>query len=267
MILSVNRQRWTWGVAVCMAAFLGGCDSGSPAAPTQTVLGVAANPATITLNQTSELTVTGSGPFGNALTPGTQLVLSTTLGRLSQEDVTADANGRASAILMPESQIGTATVTVAFEGGRSPQSASVDVEITAIPGATTTPAFGKNFSPDAITDGGLSTLVFTIDNTVNTAPTTALTFTDTLPAGVFVAPMPNATTSCDDGAVTAVAGGTAVSYSGGTVVAMCTVSVDVTSAAEGTYVNATSDLTSSSGNSGQATAQLLVLPAPATPPS
>lgn len=267
MILSVNRQRWTWGVAVCMAAFLGGCDSGSPAAPTQTVLGVAANPATITLNQTSELTVTGSGPFGNALTPGTHLVLSTTLGRLSQEDVTADANGRASAILMPESQIGTATVTVAFEGGRSPQSASVDVEITAIPGATTTPAFGKNFSPDAITDGGLITLVFTIDNTVNTAPTTALTFTDTLPAGVFVAPMPNATTSCDDGAVTAVAGGTAVSYSGGTVVAMCTVSVDVTSAAEGTYVNTTSDLTSSSGNSGQATAQLLVLPAPATPPS
>jgi hypothetical protein len=48
---------------------------------------------------------------------------------------------------------------------------------------------------------------------------------------------------------------------------MCTVSVDVTSAAEGTYVNTTSDLTSSAGNSGQATAQLLVLPAPAPPPS
>jgi hypothetical protein len=139
-----------------MAAFLGGCDSGSPAAPTQTVLGVAANPATITLNQSSELTVTGSGPFGNALTPGTQLVLSTTLGRLSQENVMADASGRASAILTAEGQIGTATVTVAFEGGRSPQLASVDVEITAVPGATTAPAFRKNFSPDSITAGGLS---------------------------------------------------------------------------------------------------------------
>jgi hypothetical protein len=267
MILSVNRQRWTWGVAVCMAAFLGGCDSGSPAAPTQTVLGVVANPATITVNQASELTVTGSGPFGNALTPGTQLVLSTTLGRLSQESVTADASGRASAILTAESQIGTATVTVAFEGGRSPQSASVDVEITAVPGATTAPAFRKNFSPDSITAGGLSTLIFTIDNTVNAASTTALTFTDNCPAGVFVTPMPNATTSCDGGTVTAVAGGAAVSYSGGTVVAMCTVSVDVTSAAEGTYANTTSDLTSSAGNSGPATAQLLVLAAPAPPPS
>ena len=131
------RFRRIGRVAVCTAAFLGGCDSGSPAAPTQTVLGVAANPATITLNQSSELTVTGSGPFGNALTPGTQLVLSTTLGRLSQENVTADASGGASAILTAEGQIGTATVTVAFEGGRSPQSASVDVEITAVPGATT----------------------------------------------------------------------------------------------------------------------------------
>ena len=114
MIRSVNRQRRTWRVVVCVAAFLGGCDSGNPAAPTGTVLGLAANPATITLNQSSELTVTGSGPFGNPLTPGTQLVLSTTLGRLSQENVTADASGRASAILTPEGQTGTATVIVIF---------------------------------------------------------------------------------------------------------------------------------------------------------
>ena len=254
-------------MVVCVAAFLGGCDSGNPAAPTGTVLGLAANPATITLNQSSELTVTGSGPFGNPLTPGTQLVLSTTLGRLSQENVTADASGRASAILTPEGQTGTATVTVVFEGGRSTQSASVDVEITAVPGATTPPAFRKSFSPDSITASALSTLTFTIDNTANAASTTALTFTDNFPAEVFVAPMPNATTSCDGGTVTAVAGGDRVSYTGGTVVATCTVSVDVTSAAEGTYVNTTSDLTSAAGNSGQATAQLLVLPAPAPPPS
>ena len=120
-----------------------------------------------------------------------------------------------------EGQIGTATVTVAFEGGRSPQSASVDVEITAVPGATTAPAFRKNFSPDSITAGGLNTLIFTIDNTANAASTTALAFTDNLPAGVFVAPMPNATTSCDGGTVTAVAGGAAVSYTGGAVVAIC----------------------------------------------
>ena len=110
-------------------------------------------------------------------------------------------------------------------------------------------------------------MIFTIDNTANAASTTALTFTDNLPSGVFVAPMPNATTNCDGGTLTAVAGDAVVTYTGGTVVAMCTVSVDVTSAAAGTYVNTTSDLTSAAGNSGQATAQLLVLPAPAPPPS
>ena len=35
--------------------------------------------------------------------------------------------------LTPEGQTGTATVIVIFEGGRSTQSASVDVEITAVP--------------------------------------------------------------------------------------------------------------------------------------
>lgn len=262
MTRCVNRRGWRWSAVVCVAALLGGCDSGSPAAPTETVLGVSANPATITLDQSSELTVTGSGPFGNPLTPGTQMVLSTTLGRLSQTNLTADTNGRASATLTPDGQTGTAIVTVVFEGGRSPQSASADVAITPIPGATRPPLFRKAFSPSSITAGALSTLTFTIDNMANAAPMTALTFTDNLPAGVFVAPIPNATTSCDGGAVTAVAGGTVVSYIGGTVTTTCTVSVAVTSAAEGTHVNTTSDLTSAAGNSGSATAQLLVLPTP-----
>lgn len=248
---------------VCVAAVLGGCDSGSPAAPTETVLNVAANPPTITLEQSSELVVTGSGPFGNPLTPGTQLVLSTTLGRLSAANLTTDTNGRATATLTPEGQTGTATVIVVFEGGRSPQSASVDVEITPIPGATRPPLFGKTFSPSSITAGSISTLTFTIDNMVNAAPMTALAFTDGLPGGVFVAPVPNVTTSCDGGTVTALAGGTVVSYIGGAVTTTCTLSVDVTSAVERTHVNTTSDLTSAAGNSGPATAELLVMPAPA----
>lgn len=178
----VNRQRWSWRVVACVAACLGGCDSVSPVAPTATVLSVAANPATITLDQTSELTVTGSGPFGNPLTPGTQLVLSTTLGRLSQENVAADVSGTATATLTPEGQTGTATVTVVFEGGRSPESTTVDIEIITVRGTTTPPAFQDDFSPASITADEVSTPTFTIDNAATTASSTALTIAGNLPS-------------------------------------------------------------------------------------
>jgi hypothetical protein len=141
----VNRHRSTGLLVVCVAAVLSGmCDSANPAAPTGTVLSLEANPTIVTLGQTSELTVTGSGPFGNPLTPGTQLRLTTTLGGLSEETVTADRQGRASAILTPSDQTGTATVTVVFDGGRSSESASVQVEITAAPAAL---AFTDNLFP------------------------------------------------------------------------------------------------------------------------
>lgn len=71
VIRNVAWPGWSWGTVICVAALLGGCDSGNPAAPTETVLALAANPDTITLGQSAALTVTGSGPFGNPLTPGT----------------------------------------------------------------------------------------------------------------------------------------------------------------------------------------------------
>lgn len=150
----LTRQEWTRLLVVCVAALLSGmCDSAGPAAPTGTVLMLAANPTTVTVDQTSELTVTGSGPFGNPLTPGTQLRLSTTLGRLSAEVLTADRQGRATATLTPAGQTGTATVTVVFDGGRSPQSASVQVTIMAL---LTPPVFTKDFAPATITAGALT---------------------------------------------------------------------------------------------------------------
>jgi len=126
------------------------------------------------------------------------------------------------------------------------------------------PTFAKVFAPGTIGTGGVSTLTFTIDNTASAVMATGLAFTDNLPAGVEVANPSNASTTCGGGTVTAVPGSGVVTLTGGTVGAMasCTVSVDVTGTASGSHVNVTGDLISSSGNSGTATATLLVDPPP-----
>jgi uncharacterized repeat protein (TIGR01451 family) len=126
------------------------------------------------------------------------------------------------------------------------------------------PAFDKSFSPATVGEGVPSTLTFTIDNTASALAATGLDFTDDLPAGVVLADSPNASTTCTGGTLGAVAGSGTVSYTGGTVAAgaTCTVSVDVTAAATGSYVNTSGALTSSSGSSGTASSTLTVRPAP-----
>lgn len=123
------------------------------------------------------------------------------------------------------------------------------------------PIFNKVFAPDPIAMGAISTLTFTIDNTGSAIAVTGLDFTDNLPAGVIVATPANASTTCTGGTLTATAGTGVITYTGGTAAAgsTCTVSVDVTASASGTYMNTTNNLTSSSGNSGAANDTLSVI--------
>jgi hypothetical protein len=88
----------------------------------------------------------------------------------------------------------------------------------------------------------------------------ALDFTDTLPAALAVANPANAATTCTGGTLTATPGASVIGYSGGTVAAgaSCTVQVDVVGAAAGVHVNTSGALTSSSGSSGTASATLNV---------
>jgi len=125
------------------------------------------------------------------------------------------------------------------------------------------PAFSKTFVPDSIPQGGVSTLVFTIDNTASALEATSLDFTDNLPAAIAVASPANASTTCTGGTITATPGTAVVSYTGGTVGAgaSCEVEADVTSSVVGSHVNVTGELTSSSGNSGTATDTLDVFDA------
>ena len=122
------------------------------------------------------------------------------------------------------------------------------------------PIFTKAFAPDTIAPGGTTTLTFTINNLANVLAADFLDFTDVLPAGVRIAAVPNAVNGCNGGALTANAGTTVISYTNGSVAASdsCTITVDVTSSTPGSHVNTTDDLTSNRGNSGQATATLIV---------
>ncbi|MDJ0822808.1 MAG: hypothetical protein QNJ09_13485, partial [Paracoccaceae bacterium] len=147
------------------------------------------------------------------------------------------------------------------------------------------PSFGKVFDPNVIPQGGVSTLIFTINNTAD-AEARALNFTDELPENLVIAPEPNASTTCISGGrygpsniaregaklmdvflpfggnLNAEPGSRLISFGGYSVGAnaQCTVSVDVTSNVPGTYLNESSELHTSFGNVGPATATLRVNP-------
>ncbi|TLS46375.1 DUF320 domain-containing protein [Streptomyces montanus] len=80
----------------------------------------------------------------------------------------------------------------------------------------------------------------TVTNTSELAAKSDFGFTDSLPAGVSVASDANASTTCGDGTVSATAGGSSLALAGGDLAAgekSCTVTVNVTAAKAGTYVN------------------------------
>jgi uncharacterized repeat protein (TIGR01451 family) len=104
-------------------------------------------------------------------------------------------------------------------------------------GTATAPAIAKSFSPDPIAVNGVSTLTFTLTNS-NSAALTGAAFTDALPSGLQVAPVPGATTTCG-GTWTPAAGATTLTFSGGTIPASgsCTVSVNIRATTAGAHPN------------------------------
>ncbi|MCB0035532.1 MAG: hypothetical protein KDE51_15980, partial [Anaerolineales bacterium] len=120
------------------------------------------------------------------------------------------------------------------------------------------PTFSKTFSPNTIGPGSVSTLMFTITNGEG-VPVDQMAFTDVLPAGMTIATPASASSDCG-GTVTAPDGGTTITFVEGGVGTgvTCTISVNVTSSTIGTHMNVSGDLTSSAGNSGPATADLIV---------
>ena len=119
------------------------------------------------------------------------------------------------------------------------------------------PSVTKTFSPASIVRGVTTVATITIDNSANTVAATGLAFTDTLPAGLGVANMFNASTDCGSG--TATADGRSIALAGGTVAAgmQCTVTVTLRATETGMLRNesfavASSNLPEATGRRGDA---------------
>jgi len=146
-------------------------------------------------------------------------------------------------------------------------------------GGVQPPTITKLFNPAAILAGGTSTVTITLVNPNATAATLTAPLVDPLPAGLVVAPVPNASTTCTgSGAVGATAGGTTITLpvtrsipaGAGGAAGLCTMSVDGTGSTAGSFLDviAANALQTSNGNNAVGTqATLTITPAVAVPPN
>ncbi len=131
------------------------------------------------------------------------------------------------------------------------------------------PTLGKAFSPATTGTGVASVLTLTLSNSSTSAAALTAPLIDSLPSGLLISGA--ATTTCG-GIVTAVAGSSAVTLTGGSIPSggSCTVNVDVTAASAGTYVNSLAAgalITSNGSNSAPAVASLVVTAPAVVPPT
>ena len=148
------------------------------------------------------------------------------------------------------------------EGGTGATSNTATLSVVAPP--TIQKAFGAANLPL----NGTTTLTFTIGNpAANTTAESGVAFTDTLTNGLQVAGTPGVSNTCG-GAVTAAAGSTSISLTGGSIATpgtSCTIAVNVTGTQTGIIPNTTGAVSSTNGGTGAAsnTATLTV----ASPPT
>ncbi|MEO5857854.1 MAG: DUF11 domain-containing protein, partial [Pyrinomonadaceae bacterium] len=133
-------------------------------------------------------------------------------------------------------------------------------------------SMSKTFTQRAIAPGGSSAMTFRLSNPT-TETFSGVNFTDGFPTGLLVSGTPNVSyVGCGAGTFspTPVAGANSLSFSNGTLApnSVCTISVNVTAASAGTYLNTTGNLfintSTNTGNFGQDT--LTVSSAPACTP-
>ncbi len=211
-----------------------------------------------TASNASVLLINGAQPcnvfwqVGSSATIGTTTTIIGNILALTSINLTTDAKvfGR---VLARNGAVTMDSNTVAL-------SACAALPITPIP-----PTLGKAFSPPTINANGVSTLTITLSNPDSTVATLTAPFTDTLPSGVVVAGTPNASTTCAGGAVTAAASSSTVTLTGGSISVhgSCTVTVSVTAAHGGNYINSLAGgvLSTSNGrNAAPAVATLTVTP-------
>lgn len=147
-------------------------------------------------------------------------------------DAGCNATFTSTIAFVPPADDWTITAT-AIDGANNTSEMSAPTAIVALDA----PAVSKQFNPATVPAGSATQLTITLTNP-NAFAISGVAFTDNYPAGLANAPVPNVTNSCG-GTVTAPAGGSTLTLSGGSIPAngSCTVSVSVVSGSEGSSVN------------------------------
>ena len=151
-------------------------------------------------------------------------------------------------------------VSTANAGAGASAGATLTVTAVAPPPA---PQVTKVFTPNSIGTNGSTVLKITLAN-VNAFALTSVAFTDTYPAALVNTAAPGAAISGSAGCagtVTAAANGSSLSLTGGNLPAggSCDISVNVTSASAGTYVNSSGPVTSAEAPAGTAASGTLTV--------
>ena len=227
---------------------------------------------TVTLSNANATAITGAAFTdtypANLLNTATPGAATTCTGGTA----TAAANGSSLALsggTIPAN--GSCTVTVAVTsavagsyltntGAVTTGNSGDGVEATATLTVLTPPTVAKSFSPALIGTGGSSTLTVTLSN-ANATAITGAAFTDTYPANLLNTATPGAATTCTGGTATAAANGSSLALSAGTIPASgsCIVTVAVTSATAGSYLNSTGSVTTTNAGSGTAATATLTV--------
>ncbi len=192
-------------------------------------------------------------PAGLTVTTGSNAQCGGTLSRTAPDTLSFTGGSLAAGA----SCLITATVTATTAGPHQNVSGFVssteggtNTEPSGIAAASLTavlpPAIDKQFSPNPVVAGGVSTLTFVIINPNQDEPLSGVAFSDTFPlapSAMVVAPTPAATTSgCGAPTYAPSAGDPGVSFTNGTLAGggICVVTVDVTASVAGSYPNTTS---------------------------
>lgn len=245
------------------------------------------SPATITVGQSSVLTITLTNPTGSNMTSaaftdnypsGLTNTSTPSAGGTCAGTRTAAANGISVSLsggTIPANSSCTVTVNVTATG-TAPNTIAASA-LTVSGGATNgsptsatltvTPplAVTKSFSPNVIAQNGTSVLSITLTNP-NAFNVTGVTFTDNYPANLLNTGTPNGIHNCGGGSVSAAANGTSVAFSSGIVTAnsSCSVTVNTSSATGGVYNNSTGNVTTTNAGTASAAVGTLTVMTPPT---
>lgn len=242
------------------------------------VMSKTVSPATVALNgnATFTLTVGNSGPntgvrvqVADTLPVGLSYVSNTapTAGTFDPLyflwDIPNLANGASASMTITVSGTSAGTFTnTAVVASDNNETNIANNTATAALTVLNPPTVTKSFNASAIGVNGTSVQTITLTNPNATAITGAA-FTDTYPANMRNTSSAAGATTCAGGTVTAANAGGSVALGGGTIPAngSCTVTVNVTSATSGSYLNSTGTVTTTNAGSGtSASATLTVLP-------